>query len=154
MPVPDQLTCDIAHKMLLLQGLLLLLTVGSTFSQMVRTMVYTKLNYTVDTKYWNLTMWLNGTRFNVFNVAGLITTGLTLDSTLNVNTDGSNGEFAELFTKHINVCEFLDKPLSEPLVHLITQTIFLNKNNHVMRKCPIAGVSLHFLYSFVKICMA
>lgn len=150
--MPVQLTCDIHHKMILLKCLLLLLTVSSTFGQMVRTMVYTKLNYTVDTKYWNLTMWLNGTSFNVFNVAGLITTGLTLDTKLYVNTDGSNGAYALFVTKHMNVCEFLDNPMSDPLVHLIIQPIYMNKNNHVMRKCPIIIVS-YMSNSFVKICM-
>lgn len=86
-------------------------------------------------------MWLNRTRFNVYNVAGLMTTGLTMDTELYVNTGGSNGEYVQFFTKHINVCEFLDNPMSDALAHLITQPIYMNKNNHVMRKCPIPSVS-------------
>lgn len=129
--------------MLPLNCLILLLIVGSSCTQDGRQIVFTKLNCTSDTKYWNLTITLNEKTLSGINVVNLPTTGLTTNIYLYVNANGQDGEYQPFFTKHLDACKLLENPMYDPLINLGLQIVFLNKDNHVFRKCPIEVVSLY-----------
>lgn len=141
----NQSTSDIQTIMILLKCVLILLTVGSTYAQKSREMMFTNLNYTVDTKYWNFTMWVNDSRASMIIVSKLPITGITIDMKLYVNTGGAKGEFVHFFTDHLNFCDFVQNPISNTLGNMLLQSVLKNKKNHIVTKCPIAPVSYHSL---------
>lgn len=128
--------------MLFLQYLiLLLLVVGSIFSQNGRRLVFTNFTYSADPKYWNFTVWLNESRVSGIVMAVEKTINVTTDLKLFVNTGSPKGEYVNFFTKHVDFCQVLAYPISDPFVNMIYQTLTVNKNNRLFRKCPIVKVS-------------
>lgn len=132
-----------AYIMRILKCLLLLLTVGSTFADIGQKMIFKNLNFTSDTKYWNVTMWLNESRLSFINVAVLPTIGLTMKLNFYVKTDAANEQYTLFYAKYMEICKFLDNPMSDPLVNFVFQAVIANKNHHIALKCPIAVVSYY-----------
>lgn len=124
-----------------LQCLVLLLTAASTLTDVGQKAVFKNLNYTVDTKYWNVTMWLNDTRLSLIAVAGSPTIAVTTDISFYVNTGGAKGKYTLFYRKHFELCTFLDNPSTDPLANFVRQTVVASKNNHIFMKCPISVVS-------------
>lgn len=125
--------------MFLLNGLLILLIVGSTFAQGGRKLVFTSFNFTIDPKYSNLTMWLNDSRLSVIAVAGPPTVGLTMDIGLYVKTSANEG-YKHFFTKHLDVCEMLNQSKFDPFIFMIAMAMASKKTNKILGRCPIASV--------------
>lgn len=89
--------------------------------------------------------------FTAIIVVNLPTKGVTIDMNLYVNTNGENGEFSLFFTKHLDICQFFANPMSDPLANVGLQAVLMNKDNHVIEKCPIGLVSLHHLKKPISI---
>lgn len=123
----------------LLQYFLFLLTVGSIFAQNGRKLVFTNVTFSADQNTCNFSLWLNESRFSLAGLNQGNVSGVTFVMKLFVST---GGEFVPFFTKHVDLCEILENPISDPFMGLIYQTVQQNKSNKIMRKCPIVKVSI------------
>lgn len=139
---------DLWHSlnMILIQFLIISLTVGFTIAEVGQKIVFTNLTYTADRNFWNLTMWLNDSRIYLVNVVGPPTVEVTMELKLYIKTDAANGAFVNFFTRQLDLCRFLDNPMSDSFFNMIYQVWAMNKDNKIFRKCPIVMVRFDLRY--------
>lgn len=128
-------------KMVLMVILVLALCGGSVHCAGNGKLAFTNSSLYFDAVYMNATLDIINTSKFTLNMNALADMAkLTMVVDVNIRT-AENAPYTSFMKKSMNFCNFLDNPMSDPIVYMPYQAIQQSKKNHLFTKCPIKKVS-------------
>lgn len=98
-----------------------------------------KITSSVEPNLGNITFTLVDSRFSFFFYNKYIIENAIMSAEMNVKTT-VDGIYTNLFTKRLNVCEFLANPNLDPLIYFGYKALTKDKRNKFFSKCPVKVV--------------
>lgn len=119
----------------------------ATPSTKARRLVYTNLSYVIDPETTNTTAYIERGEFNIFITTNRIIESVIFEMDLYVKTDEQQS-FTNFRKKTIDFCQYLTNPSSSLFLTIVMQHMLRNKNNKIVRECPVKKVyhTIHFGY--------
>lgn len=106
--------------------------------------ILNKIISTVEPNLGNISITLVDSKFSFYFYNKYIIGNAIMSAELNVKTT-VDGLYTNLFTKRINVCEFLANPNLDPLIYFGYKALTKDKRNKFFSKCPIKVVKIKII---------
>lgn len=132
------------RRLLVRSHLLALVFLNSLFAVQHR-IIISKITSTVDPNFGNISFTLVDSKFSFYFYNKFIVENAVMSAEMNVKTT-VDGMYTNLFTKRLNVCEFLANPTLDPLIYFGYKALTKDKNNKFFTKCPLKVVRYYLTW--------
>lgn len=99
-----------------------------------------KITSSADPNIGNISYTLLDSKFSFYFYNKYIIENAIMSAEMNVKTT-VDGMYTNLFTKRMNVCEFLANPNLDPLIYFGYKALTKDKRNKFFSKCPVKVVT-------------